>query len=98
MGKTKDEIVQILSNHKEEIDRLQVKSLALFGSVARGDHHPDSDIDFLVEFSEPTGMIGFLRVRNYLSGILNANVDLVTSDALKPKYKDRVLKECVRAA
>ena len=46
----RDEVIRILAGHRMQIRALGVKSLALFGSVARGDDRPDSDIDVLVEF------------------------------------------------
>ncbi|MEQ8958365.1 MAG: nucleotidyltransferase domain-containing protein [Coleofasciculus sp. C2-GNP5-27] len=48
---------------------MDVKSLELFGSVARDEAKADSDVDFLVEFSQPIGLLGFSRIRLYLEDI-----------------------------
>jgi predicted nucleotidyltransferase len=98
MGMGKQEIITVLVEHKSELERYGVKSLALFGSFARGEERPDSDIDILVEFSRPVGLFEFIRLKDYLAGILSRRVDLVTTDALKPRFKDRILKEALHAA
>ena len=95
---TRDEILRRIRAEKPELTRLGVRSLALFGSVARDAATPASDVDLLVEFAEPVGLFGFLRVKQHLEGILGLNVDLVTRDALKPQLRDAILKEAVPAA
>lgn len=76
----------------------KVAELFVFGSVARGEASPDSDIDILVAFSEPVGLFHFLRLRAALADALGHPVDLVTQDALKPAFRESILKEAVRAA
>lgn len=76
----------------------KVEELFVFGSVARGEASPDSDIDILVSFSEPVGLFHFLRLRAALAEALGHPVDLVTQDALKPAFRESILKEAVRAA
>ena len=68
----------------------------LFGSVAREQAKPDSDVDFLVEFSKPIGFFDFFRVQHYLEDILGCNVDLGTFDALKEHLRKPVSEELVR--
>ncbi|WP_322096599.1 MULTISPECIES: nucleotidyltransferase family protein [Planktothricoides] len=75
-----------------------VKSLALFGSVARDEAKPDSDVDFLVEFDDrPIGLFDVSRVRLYLEDVLGCSVDMGSPDSLKPYLRDRVLKEAICA-
>jgi len=93
----RDEITRILVSHKKELEALGVRSLALFGSVVRGEAKPDSDVDILVEFSKPVGLFGFIRLKHRLEEILGRSVDLVTRAALKPQLRDRILEECVNA-
>jgi hypothetical protein len=62
-----------------------LKSLAIFGSVSRGDNGPDSDVDIMVEFNEPVGM-DFLRLAEELETILSCKVDLVTRRGVKDRY------------
>jgi len=74
-----------------------IKTLGIFGSVARGDDTPKSDLDILVEFNEnePIGFFKFIHLENELSELLNKKVDLVTKRALKPIIKQDVLKEVI---
>lgn len=95
---TKEEVLRILHEHEAELYAQGVKALYLFGSVARGDQRPDSDVDLLVEFSVPTGYFGLFRLQEYLEGIIGQAVDLVTPGALRQEFRDEVLKEAVRAA
>ena len=73
-----------------------VESLAVFGSVARGDAGTSSDVDLLVRFQgEPPGMFGFVRLQRHLSELLGLSVDLVMETALKPRLRERILAEAV---
>ena len=71
----------------------RVKFVILFGSHARGEVRRDSDIDILVEFERPVGLITFVCLQEYLEGLLGVKVDLVTKNALKKRIKERILKE-----
>jgi len=95
---TRADALARLRRHREELTSLRVRSLALFGSVARDDAAPSSDVDLLVEFSAPVGLFEFLELKERLEQILGVNVDLVTRDALKSQLRDRILAEAVRAA
>lgn len=94
----RDEALKILSSHRDELVRFKVKSLAIFGSVARDEARADSDIDVLVEFSEAVGIFEFLDLKEYLEGILKGKIDLATEQALKKQLRDQILKEAIRAA
>lgn len=72
-----------------------VKSIAVFGSVARGDFSEKSDLDLLVEFDRPIGLFDFIRLKYDLEKTIGRRVDLVTPDALHPKLRDRILSEAV---
>jgi uncharacterized protein len=74
--------------------QFSVKSLAVFGSVARRDPQPN-DLDLLVDFYEAPGLLGFMKLQYHLSDLLGVTVDLVMSDGLKPRVSQRVLKEMV---
>lgn len=75
--------------------RHRVETIGLFGSYVRGENRPDSDLDVLVTFEEPPGLIDFLRLENYLSDVLAVQVDLVMKSALKPRIRKRILAEVV---
>lgn len=94
----RDEVVRRLAEHRAELVRFGVKNLSIFGSVARRDAGPKSDVDLLVEFVRPIGLLGFVEVQRFLSDILQRRVDLVTLDALRPEMRTRVLAEAVHAA
>jgi predicted nucleotidyltransferase len=93
----RDEILHLLAAHQQELTRFAVKSLAIFGSVARDEAWPDSDVDILVEFNKPVGLFEFVRLKDYLETLLDCPVDLVTPDALKEQLRERILKEAVHA-
>src|SRR2546421_401298 len=87
-----------LSEHRAELERFGVRSLDLFGSVARGDSGPGSDVDLLVEFDKPVGLFHFFRVQRRLEAILGRPVDLVMKDAIKRQLRARILAESVSAS
>lgn len=72
-----------------------VKRLSLFGSTVRGENKIKSDIDVLVEFQCPIGLIKFMELENHLSTLLGKRVDLVMKRALKPRIGRQILKEAV---
>ena len=92
-------VLDILARHHAELQRMEVASLALFGSVARDEALEDSDIDLLIEFKSPVGLFDFVRVRQFLEQILGGGkVDLVMSSAIIEELRENILKESVRAA
>ena len=91
-------VVKLLTDRRKDLTRLGVKSLALFGSVARGDNRPESDIDLLVEFEGSATFDGYLNLKDFLEELLNRKVDLVTRKALKPRLRPQVEKEAIHVA
>ncbi len=89
--------LEILRHHQKELQEAGVKSLKLFGSVVRGEARADSDIDILVEFSRPIGLLAFVRLKNRLAELLGRPVDLVTPEALKPQLREGILHEAQNA-
>jgi predicted nucleotidyltransferase len=95
----RDEALAILSQHQAELkEEFAVKSLAIFGSVARDEARADSDVNLLVEFDKSVGLFHIAGLQRYLEDLLGRPVDLGTPDALRPEMKERVLQEAVRAA
>ena len=96
----RDEVLKILAANRERLKEFSVKSLAIFGSVARDEATDASDIDLLVEFEEghPTGLFEFIALMNRLEDLLGCKVDLVMVDALRAEFREQVLKEAIRAA
>ena len=74
--------------------RYKVSKIGIFGSYARGEQKRASDVDVLVELSEPIGL-DLVALSEYLKNALGHEVDLVTVKALKPRLRDRILREVV---
>lgn len=88
----------LLKHHQADLHQRGVKSLAVFGSLARGEATPASDIDVLVEFDRPVGLFEFIRLKLYLEELTGRHVDLVTPDALRPAMRAEILNEAVHVA
>jgi uncharacterized protein len=73
-----------------------VVEASVFGSIARGDAGPLSDLDLLVKYRNDVSLLDVVGLKNELETILGVKVDLVSSDYLKPRLKDRVLSESRR--
>jgi len=88
-----------LKSHREQIlaaaRRNGAYDVRTFGSVARGNARPDSDVDVLVEFAHPVGLFEFIGLQQCLESLLGRKVDLGTPRSLKPRIKDCVLQEAV---
>ena len=89
----------LVEAHRDEIKAIVARhhgrSVALFGSVARGDERPDSDIDFLVELAPEARPFEILAIGAALEAALGVKVDVGTSGSLRPRLRDEVLAEAV---
>jgi hypothetical protein len=95
----RDEILRTLREQKPTLrNRYGVRSLALLGSVARGEATAASDVDLLVDFSSPPGLSGYMSLKFYLEELLAHRVDLVMHNALKPQARALVAEEAVDVA
>lgn len=77
--------------------RYGIRSLRLFGSFARGDAGPDSDVDLIVEF-EPGAEVGLLehaQLADELTQLMRRRVDLVTRNSLRPRFRQAVGREAI---
>ena len=91
-----DVVLKILKQKNAELVRqFGVKSLFLFGSVARNEATAVSDVDLLVEFSRPVGYFGLFALQDYLEKLLGCPVDLGTLDSLKPDMRERMMGELI---
>lgn len=85
---------ECIREHMPELrDEYLVSKIGIFGSYARGEATNTSDIDVLVEFSQPVDLFHFIALQDRLAEILGRKVDLATPRALKPLIKDQVLRE-----
>jgi predicted nucleotidyltransferase len=90
-------VVQTISGMREELrERFSVVRIGVFGSFARGDETPESDVDIIVELAEPT-FDHYMDLKFRLEEVLQRPVDLVMADTLKPRLKPIVEREVVYA-
>ena len=86
-------------HHRMDIIRcasaVGVAHLSVFGSVARGQEGPESDLDLLVDVTPGVGLLGLGRLQEELEEIVGAPVDLVPSGHLKPDVRERVAQDLI---
>jgi len=91
-----EEIKHILQRHKEELRaKYKIKEIGIFGSYVRGQQKKRSDVDILVEFEEVPGLLKFIDLEDYLSGLLGVKVDLVRKNSIRKELRDTILNEVV---
>ena len=92
--KTSSEIERILRKNIQSLKKdYNLNSLGIFGSFVKGEQNEDSDLDILVDFEKPIGLLKFIKLENDLSKIIGIKVDLVMKKALKPNIGKRILEE-----
>lgn len=94
----KDSIIAILNSHIKEIKKFKVKSLSIFGSIARGEDRPESDVDILVGFDGPASFDSYMELKFYLEEICDRKVDLISDKALKPILRKHIERDLIRVA
>jgi predicted nucleotidyltransferase len=92
------EALRLLAEHRDQIDKFGIKSLSIFGSVARDEARPDSDIDILVDFGRPVGYFKLFEFEEYLSTVFGRRVDLFTPGTLREEIRANVFRDAIRAA
>lgn len=90
---TRDEVLALLSQHQAELAAFGLRRLALFGSVARNEAGPDSDIDVLVEFDGETTFSRYAKLYDRLEEILPRRVDLATADMIRREICEGVQED-----
>jgi len=91
-----DAVLKLREQRREMVDRFGVASLLLFGSTARDEALPESDVDLLVEFSQPVGLFHIISLQQHLESILGCKVDLGTQESLEPEVRDQAMREAIR--
>jgi len=92
-------VLATLKEHETELHRLGVIHASVFGSVARGQARPDSDVDVLIDLDpgRPMGVFEYARVKLYINDLLGGGGDIVNRTKLKPLLRDNILRESVHA-
>jgi predicted nucleotidyltransferase len=94
----RDDVVRALAANAGVLAGMGVRSLSLFGSVARDEATAESDVDILVDFGEPASFDAYMDLKFYLEDLLGARVDLVTERGLKPGVRPYVQQDAIRVA
>ncbi|MGL5196009.1 MAG: nucleotidyltransferase family protein [Chroococcales cyanobacterium] len=91
----RNEVLEILAQHRQTLQDFGVSSLAIFGSIARDEARPESDVDILVEFDGRVTFDRYMDVKFYLEDSLGRKVDLVSRRSLKPLIRSTVEQEAI---
>lgn len=94
---TCEEIIATVAAERARLAELSVRELALFGSYARNEAREDSDLDFLVEF-DVKSFDHYMGLKELLESLFGRPVDLVLKGSIKPRLRERILREAIRAA
>jgi uncharacterized protein len=91
--------IATLRRHEDALRARGIRHAAVFGSVARSNNRPDSDLDILVEFEpEAEGSVyEYVRLKDYIAGLFDGPVDVIDRDALKPHLRAPSARDVVRA-
>jgi hypothetical protein len=87
--------IKILYEHKNYLkEKFKINELGIFGSYRKNEQKRRSDLDILVDFYEPVGL-GYFELKEFLEDVLKIKVDLVIKKGIKPRLKDKILKEVI---
>ncbi|MDA8088983.1 MAG: nucleotidyltransferase family protein [Nitrospiraceae bacterium] len=91
-----EKIKDILNKHRDELrEKYKLAEIGIFGSYIRGEQKKESDLDVLVEFSEPVSLLALIGAENYISDLIGRKVDLVPREDIRPELKQVILDEVV---
>jgi predicted nucleotidyltransferase len=93
-----NQVIERIQEQREQLDVFGVRSLALFGSVARGEEHSDSDVDLLVTFEGPATFDQYIDLKLFLEELIGRRVDLVTEGGLREALRPAIERELRRVA
>lgn len=90
----REDVLAALGQHQQALQRFGVRRLGLFGSIARNEGRPDSDLDFVVELEHHT-FDSYMDLKFFLEKLFGCRVDLVLAGAIKPRLRERIAKDTV---
>jgi predicted nucleotidyltransferase len=95
----KNAIIDVLRAHRAELQELGVRHAALFGSVARGEATPDSDIDIAVELDAKavSDVFTYVGVKDRVAALFEQRVDVINRDFLRPQVRDNAAVDLIYA-
>ncbi len=95
----KQDILDCLRQHEHALRKRGVAHAALFGSRARGDNRPDSDIDIMVEVAPEAhvSVYEYAGLKEYIAGLFEVRVDVVNRDGLKPYVRPTATADAIYA-
>ena len=89
----------VISKQRENILKIAkahgATNMKIFGSCARGDEQPGSDLDLLVELESGRSLLDIIAIKQDIEDIINRRVDVVTADALSPYIREEIMKKAV---
>jgi predicted nucleotidyltransferase len=94
--RSRDEILNMIRQNREAIKRFGVKRMGLFGSYGRGEARRTSDLDFVVELESKT-FSAYMGLKFFLEELFQCRVDLVLSNTIKPRLRERIAQETTYA-
>lgn len=93
---TRDKCIDLFSRNRQSwSERFRVRDIGIFGSVARNEDRPESDLDVLVGFDGPANFANFMDLKLEMEDLTGRRVDLVTQKGLRPEIRDRILGEVI---
>lgn len=90
----RDQVLHILGKQREALRAYGVRKLRLFGSIARDEAGEGSDLDFVVDFEKKT-FDAYMDLKEFLENLFGCRVDLVLSNAIKPRLRPFILKDAI---
>jgi predicted nucleotidyltransferase len=94
-----DDALTTLRRHEGDLRARGVAHAAIFGSVARGNSRPDSDIDIMIDIAPeaPITVYAYVDLKEYIAGLFEGPVDVVTQEALKPYVRPAATADAIYA-
>ena len=97
MMKSREDILSLIEQNHAALKKLGVRRLGLFGSCARSESTAESDLDFVVEFSDKS-FDAYMDLKSFLEDLFRSRVDLVTVSSIKPRLLPIIQRETVYAS